>query len=226
MHNLKKQNPIVAALTATIGTAVIAAMAYLLFEPTAMLAATDTDSFTVRQEIGAEISFSTVSGDINMGGSAIGGATGGNRNGSTTVGITTNNAAGYQLDIQFESANGMEHPTETDFIDYYATTSPDYTMNLGANSSGFAYSVSSTAPTNSISSFDNNGSSCGVGSNKSISNCYVMQGTPTSGATIVNTTDTATDELTTIGFRVMVAAGSGLANGFYYATTTLTATTN
>lgn len=226
MYTLTKRNPIVSALTATIGTAVIAAMAYLVFEPTTMFAASDTNSFTVSQEIGAEISFSTLTGDIAMSGTAIGGTTGGTRNGSTTVGITTNNASGYQLDIQFESANGMEHPTDSDFIDYYATTSPDYTMNLGANSSGFAYSVSSTAPTNSVSSFDNDGSACGSGSNKSIDQCYVMQGTPTSGSTIVNTSGTATDELTTIGFRVIVAPGSGLTNGFYYATTTLTATTN
>jgi hypothetical protein len=76
-----------------------------------------------------------------------------------------------------------------------------------------------------VAAFDNTGSACGSGSIKSIDNCYVMQGTPTSASTIVSSGASATAEETIIGFQVIVAAGSGLANGFYKATTTLTATT-
>lgn len=222
MYNITKENPIVVALTATLATAVVGATMYLLFEPTAMFAASETNSFSVEQEIGAEISFATASGDIQMGGAAIGGETGGTRFGSTTVAVTTNDSSGYTLAIAFESTDGMEHPTETDFIDYYASSTPDYTMALGVNSSGFAYSVSST---NQVSAFDNDGSGCGAGTNKSIDNCYVMHGTPTSNNTIVDSSTSATAEETIIGFQVQVAPSSGLANGFYYATTTLTATT-
>lgn len=207
---------------ATLTTAVILSVTYLLFEPTAMFAAADTNIFTVSQEIGAEISFSTASGNIAMGGTAIGGATGGSRTGSTTVAVTTNNASGYTLAIKFDSADGMDHPTLADFIDYYASSTPDYDMGLGVNTSGFAYSVSST---NQVSAFDNNGSACGAGTAKSIANCYVMHGTPTSDSTVVSSGSSATAEETIIGFQVIVGAGSGLANGFYYATTTLTATT-
>lgn len=222
MYNFTKQNPIVAATAATVTTAVLFAAMYVLFEPTSMFAASDTNAFTVSQEIGAEISFSTPSGDIAMAGTAIGGATGGTRFGSTTVAVTTNDSSGYTLAIAFESADGMEHATLADFIDYYATTSPDYNMALGVNGSGFAYSVSST---NQVSAFDNTGAACGSGTGKSIDNCYVMHGTPTANNTIVDSSAAATDEETIIGFQVQVAPGSGLANGFYYATTTLTATT-
>ncbi len=222
MFNYTKHNPVLKAFFSTTVTVLVGMALYFLFEPTAMFAATDTNTFTVRQEIGAEISFATASGNINMAGAAIGGASGGTRNGSTTVAITTNNSAGYTLAIKFESANGMEHPTQPDFIDYYATSTPDYTMNIGTNSSGFAYSVSSTKQ---VSAFNNNGSACGAGSTVSINNCFMIQGTPTSDYTIVDSSSSATAEETVIGFQVIVAANSGLANGFYYATTTLTATT-
>lgn len=222
MYNFTKQNPIISAVTATIATAVIAAMMYLLFEPTSMFAATTSNVFSVEQEIGAEISFSTSSGDISMNGAAIGGETGGTRTGSTTVAITTNDSSGYTLAIRFFDATGMEHASLADEITYYATTTPDFNMGLGGAVSAFAYSVSST---NAVSSFLNNGSACGAGAISSADNCYVMHTTPTSDFTIVDSSTSATAEPTVIGFQVIVGASSGLANGFYYATTTLTATT-
>ena len=227
MYNLTKQNPIIASLSATVAMSVIAAMTYLLFEPTAMFAASETNNFTITQEIGSEISFATSATDFTMDGGAIGGATGGTRTGSTTVGITTNNAAGYTLTINFATTTGMvKDSTGADFIEYYSSTTPDFNMNIGASNSGFAYSASSSASTNSITTFDNDGSTCGAGANVSADNCYVMHGTQTSGASLVVTADTAVNELTKVGFKVIVAGGSGIANGLYYATTTLTATTN
>jgi hypothetical protein len=220
MYIFTKQNPLVAALTATFATALVGAMLYLVFEPTAMFAADDTNSFTVSQEIGAEIAFTTTSGNIAMNGTAIGGETGGIRTGSTTVGITTNDASGYTLAIKFEDATGMVNPVSADEIIYYATTTPDYNMGLGAASSAFAYSVSST---NAVSAFLNNGSACGAGSS-SADNCYAMHGAPTTDETIVDSNATASNELTVVGFQVIVGNSSGLENGFYYATTTLTAT--
>ena len=222
MYNITKQNPIAIAFTATVITAVFASAFYLLFEPTSMFAATDTNDFTVSQEIGAEIAFATPSGNIQMGGTAIGGATGGTRFGSTTVAVTTNDSSGYTLGIEFESGTGMEHASLADTILYYGTSTPDYNMGLGVANSAFAYSVSST---NQVSDFDNTGSACGSGSGKSIANCWVMHGTPTSADTIVDSSSAATAEETIIGFQVQVGGSSGLANGFYYATTTLTATT-
>lgn len=222
MYNLTKQTSVTAGIAVAAIASILFSLLYLLFEPTAMFAASDTNTFTVRQEIGAEIAFATASGNINMASTAIGGATGGTRFGSTTVAVTTNDSSGYTLDIRFESANGMEHETLGDFISYYGTTTPDYTMGLGVANSAFAYSVSST---NQVSAFDNNGSSCGAGTTKSIDNCFRIHGTPTADSTIVDSSSSATDEETIIGFQVQVAGGSGLSNGFYYATTTLTATT-
>lgn len=226
MYNFTKQNPIVAATAATLTTVVMGAAMYLLFEPTAMFAASDTNTFSVEQEIGAEISFATASGDIQMAGAAIGGATGGTRFGSTTVAVTTNDTSGYTIGISFSDNSGMKHATLAEYIDMYATTTagtPDYNMNLGVTSHGFAYSVSST---NAVQKFLNNGSSCDQsGGDTSYGNCWVMNQTPTSAFTIVDSSAVATAEETVIGFQVQVGGSSGLSNGFYYATTTLTATT-
>lgn len=223
MYNFTKQNPIVAAASATIAMAVTFAAMYILFEPTQMFAAAtgSEGEFTVSQEIGAEISFATAPVDLTTSGT-IGGATGGAEVATSTVEITTNNSTGYILAIKFESATGMERAAGG-AINYYGTTTADYNMNLGVSSHGFAYSVSST---NQVAKFNNDGSGCNTGSGRSASKCYTMHGTPTSDITIVDSSGVATAEETIIGFKAMVAPGSGLANGFYYATTTLTATTN
>lgn len=226
MYNLTKQNPIVAALAATVSTVLFGAMMYLLFEPATMAAATapGDGEFIVTQEIGAEISFATTANDVTMN-TTIGGETGGTSLGSTTVAITTNDSAGYTLGISFANDTGMQHATLAEFINMYGTTTastPDYDMNLGATSHGFAYSVSST---NAVAAFLNNGATCGAGSNNSYNNCWVMNQTPTSAFTIVDSSSSATAEQTVIGFQVQVAGSSGLSNGFYYATSTLTATT-
>lgn len=227
LNKLTKENPIISALAASLMVSVLSMMMYLVLEPSAIFAAVDTSDFTVTQTIDSEIAISNPNGDINMGGTNIGGATGGTRYGSTTVGVTTNNTSGYTLAIQFASSNGMEHAGTDAYISYYSQTgTPDYSLTPGAATTSFAYSVSSTAPTNSITEFDSNGTdTCDTGSTKSIDNCFKRHTTPTDPYTIVDTTAAATDEQTTIGFAVYVAGSTGLPNGDYIATTTLTATT-
>lgn len=220
MHNLTKQNPIVAAITATAITALLAMASYLLLEPTSLFAQTDTNTFTITQTIGSEISFAVTENDLTMS-STIGGATGGSATTSATVAVTTNSSSGYTLAIKFSNATAMTHTNGSDTITNYASTSPDYNMNIGAGSSGFAYSVSST---NSIGQFVNDGAACTTGAIRSIDNCYSMHASPNADFTIVNSSAPATSEETKIGFQVIVAAGSGLINGNYIATTTLTAT--
>ncbi len=215
MYDLTKQNPIISAVAATLVTTIMASVMYLLFEPTSIFAADDTNTFTVTQNIGAEIAFSTSQNDLTMSNS-IGGATGGEASSTALVAVTSNDSTGYTIQIKFSEAVAMNHSGGLDTIENYGTTTPDATMNLGSNLSGFAYSVSST---NAVSAFD----SCGGGD--SVDECFMMHGTPTSDYTIVDSTAVAVAEKTRVGFKVIVAPDSGLVNGDYIATTTLTAST-
>lgn len=217
MYIFTKQNPIVVALEATLVTAIVAAMGYLAFEPGALLAATDTNTFTVNQTIGAEIAFSTTQGNLTMS-NTIGGATGGEATSTAVVAVTTNDSSGYTIAISFEDAVAMQHAGALDTIDNYGTTTPDLTMSLGAALSGFAFSVSST---NAVSAF----TTCAAGPSDSVDQCFMMHGSPTTNYTIVDSNAVATDEETQVGFKVIVAPSSGIVNGEYYATTTLTAAT-
>jgi hypothetical protein len=221
MYNFTRQNPIIAALSATIATSMVASAMYLFFEPSSLFAATDTNTFTVTQSIGAEIAFSTTQNALTMSNS-IGGATGGEASSTATVAVTSNDSTGYTIAIKFSDAVAMNHVEALDTIENYGSTTPDYDMNINGQLSGFAYTVSST---NQVAAFNNTGSACGSGSNKSVDHCYTMHGTPTSDFTIVDSSAVATAEQTLVGFKVIVAPSSGLVNGDYVATTTLTAST-
>ena len=221
MHTFLQGNSVIKAVIASLLTTVMFAVAFSLFEPHSLFAASDTNTFTVTQTIGAEIAFSTTQNALTMS-NAIGGATGGEATSTATVAVTSNDSAGYTIAIAFEDAVAMNHTLGLDTIENYGTTSPDYDMVIAPSLSGFAYSVSST---NQVAAFNNDGGSCGSGSNRSVDQCFTMHGTPTSNFTIVDSSAVATDEETQIGFKVIVAPSSGVVNGEYVATTTLTATT-
>lgn len=224
MKSLLQHNPFAFAFVATLITALVGMLMYISFEPATLAAETAGRGIIVTQTIGAEISFASGTTTLPMNGT-IGGATGGESTASTTVYVTTNNVAGYTLGIQFQSGTGMDNG-DGQSIAYFGTSTAQYDMIIGGAASGFAYNASSSAPTDTITTFDHNGSACeGAGSTRDNDHCWVMHGSPTSASTIVSTTDTATAEATKVGFKVMISPNSGLPNGVYYATTTLTATT-
>jgi len=149
------------------------------------------------------------------------GIAGGESNGSTTVTVTTDSAAGYQLTIRAASSPAMQKGVDS-IADYVPTgAEPDFDFDTGATDSHFGYSPSGV---DIASRFQDNTTACGTGGTDdaplkcwdglSISDVLISQGTGSNspvGAT------------TTIHFRVGVGGSVVQVAGVYVATTTLTA---
>lgn len=215
-----KQHPIVSAFTTSVLFVAVALMSFMAFEPADTFAI--TDQFTVTQSITGEIAFQTLAADVTMSPS-IAGLTGGVSSGSTTVAVRTNDPQGYTLSISFASTTAMLYDDGPQYIPNYGG-SPTYNFTVTAGQSDFAFAASST---NIVAALQNNGSTCGAGSNKSAANCWLLPTNAATPYTLVNrSTPTPADgELTNISFRVGVGANPNptLPIGTYTATATLTA---
>jgi len=232
MPKINIKNNVVTSLTGAVLVTTMLMVSFFVFEPTMSFG--QTDEFVITQSITGEISFSTPAADVNMS-TPINGLTGGTSNGSTNVAVTTNNATGYNMTIQFEDDIAMNHNTVGGaYIPNYVTATPgtpDYAFVVPTNGAGFAYSInSSTDATDVVQMFRDNGSACNTGSNVTSGNCWYNTTTATTPVTLVNRT-TATPgggAATAIGFRVGVDANPSpvLPTGTYTATATLTIVTN
>ncbi len=153
---------------------------------------------------------------------AIGGLTGGESDGSTTVTVTTDSTAGYQLTIEASDNPAMQ--SVTDNIPNYvpAGANPDYSFNYGAGDALFGYSPKGI---DVVARFlDNGTNACGVGGDNSADTCWDGLDNVTPEAIALgsgpNHPDGAT---TTVNFRVGIGGAVGQALGTYRATTTITA---
>jgi len=214
-------NPILAAFVATILLASVTLMSFVVLEPGVMYAATDT--FTVEQEITAEIAFQTAANNVTMA-PALAGITGGYASGTSTLAVTTNNVAGYTLTINFADPVAMQYESGSDSIPNYVDATPnDYNFSVSAGQARFGLSASST---NVTAQFLNNGSACSAGALISAAHCWTMNAIATTTLTLVdrNSSTPAAGDETIIGFRVGVNDPTpALPAGFYNATATLTA---
>lgn len=150
---------------------------------------------------------------------SIPGVTGGTANGSTTVTVTTDSAAGYELTIASQDAPAMKKGTDS-IDDYIPGGAPDYSFTFGAAESRFGYSPSGI---DTVSRFRDDGASCNTGSGETALACWDGLSTtpePIARATGANTPNGAT---TTIYFRVGIGGSVSQPAGTYLATTTLTA---
>jgi hypothetical protein len=159
-------------------------------------------------------------GTVEMSG-ALGGLTGGESNGSTTVTVVTDSPGGYQLLITAASAPAMRKGSDT-IADYTpaSTPNPDFIFTTANNEAHFALAPFGIdmAPR-----FQNNGSLCASGSGKTPLRCWV--GASTSPQLLAqgagaNHPDGAT---TTLQFKVGIGSQVMVPAGIYIATTTLTA---
>lgn len=234
MKTIKIKNNIVASLTGAVLVMSMLMVSFFAFEPVVSFGQT-TDVFIVNQEITGEISFSTPANDVTMVG-PIAGITGGTSNGNTNVVVTTNNATGYGMTIAFSDDIAMNHNTIggahiPNYVPAVAGTA-DYTFNLPANSSRFGYTVaSSTNAADVVQRFRDNGTTCNIGANVSVGNCwYNTENAAATPVPLINrsTATPAEGSATNIGFRVGVGANPSpaLPTGIYTATATLTITTN
>lgn len=143
------------------------------------------------------------------------GLTGGTSNGSTTVTVTTDNPAGYELMIEAENSPAMQSAASS-IPNHVTLTAKNFSTTGGAR---FGYSVFGG---DASDTFKNNGTLCGSGTNV-IQECW--RGLTTSPFEIASASGAnhpgGTD--TTLYFRVGINSGAGVEAGVYTATTTLTA---
>ena len=219
-----KQHPMMALLSAALIMPLLLGL-YVAFEPLVAQGQV-TDEFTVTQEITGEIAFEVPANDVTLS-PTIAGLTGGTADGETSVRVSTNNPAGYTLDIKFAGATAMNYNSGSSVIPNFGAV--QYDMNagtVGANSAAFAFTASST---DVVTALQSSGTSCGSGS-ATIDQCWTLPVTATTDYTLVNSSNvTASNgQLTELAFRVVVTANPSptLPIGLYTATATLTATEN
>lgn len=151
----------------------------------------------------------------------LGGLTGGESNGSTTVTVVTDSPSGYQLTIAAEDAPAMRKGADT-LADYVPDSSPqtDFIFTTATNEAHFSFSPYGT---HVIDRYRNDGSDCGVGSSSTLLRCW--DGLSTSDIEIARGTGAnhPTGTATTLQFKVGIGGGATVPPGTYVATTTLTA---
>ncbi len=149
------------------------------------------------------------------------GVAGGFANGSTTVTVTTDSPAGYQLLISAEGNPALQQEDGPATIaDYSPAGDSDYTFTTLDSDAHMGYTVLGT---HAVARFFNNESVCGTGSLNTGEHCW--DGLSTTPTTIVSSGNSnhPTGTETKVLFRVGVGGSVLPAPGVYTATTTLTA---
>lgn len=150
---------------------------------------------------------------------SIPGITGGVANGSTTVTVTTDSSAGYELTISSAQSPALVKGVDS-IADYVPGGNPDFTFTTNASDSHFGYSPSGS---DVVTRFKDDGGACNTGVLETPLACWDGLDTvsePISRAAGGNAPNGAT---TTVYFRVGVGGSAAQASGTYTATTTLTA---
>jgi len=151
---------------------------------------------------------------------SIPGVTGGTANGSTTVRVTTDSLAGYELTIASEESPAMQKGSDS-IADYTpASSDPDFNFTTGGADAHFGFTPEGA---DIVQRFKDNGSSCNTGSSNTAFACW--DGLSTTPQTIARQTGSnhPTGVTTTVYFRVGVGGSVVQPAGVYNATTTLTA---
>jgi hypothetical protein len=153
---------------------------------------------------------------------ALGGLTGGTSNGSTTITVITDNAAGYQMMIQASNSPAMRSVTGNTIADYVpGGADPDYAFTVAVGDERFGYSPEGTDIANRFK--DDGIGTCGTGGNDTALSCW--DGLTTTDAEFARRTSAnhPSGSTTTIRFRVGLGSNAMVPEGTYYATTTITA---
>ena len=149
----------------------------------------------------------------------LGGVTGGESNGSTTITVITDSPAGYELNIKASDSPAMQSLADS-IADYNVTGDPDFSFTYADGEAFFGFTPEGADITDR---FRDNGALCNLDSEDASLACW--EGLTTTDATIAsaanaNHPDGAT---TTIHFRVGIGSNAMVVPGEYVATTTVTA---
>jgi hypothetical protein len=150
---------------------------------------------------------------------SLGGITGGESNGSTTVIVTTDSPAGYDLTIETENSPAMQSDLYS-IADYVPDTAPaDFVFSTAGNEAHFGFSPEGA---DVVATYRDNNSACGVGGLDTSLRCW--DGLSTTAFSIASgAANHPSGATTTIHFKVGIGANAPVVAGTYVATTTLTA---
>lgn len=181
----------------------------------------DSASFSIKagyQQMQEVYLSMTAAADVVMD-DTIGGITGGNANGSTSVTVTTDSRAGYQLSIQASQNPAMNSGTNS-INDYDDGGAADFNFDTGLTDSHLGYSPEGS---HIVSYFKDNGAVCG-GAGTEDANDACWSGLTTSPVVIAQSgiANHPSGTETVIEFQVGIGADVNQPAGTYTATTTLT----
>lgn len=151
----------------------------------------------------------------------IGGITGGTATGNTSVTVTTDNLAGYELSIQASSSPAMQHASGTASIADYAPSgaNPDFVFDVDSTASEFGFSPEGSDVSQR---FLDNGSSCNVDTGETADRCW--DGLSTTETLIARRTSSnhPVGTQTTVNFQAEIGSNVNQLGGLYRATSTIT----
>jgi len=152
----------------------------------------------------------------------INGVGGGVSNGSSTWQVQTDNSAGYELSVKADTSPAMVSG-ENSFGDYVPSFSaPDYSWNTSVSESRFGFSPEGG---DLVSSFFDNGVSCGSGVLDTVDSCWTGFSTVNQVISRSSLPNYPTGASTTIKFRAEVGSKKAQLKGNYQANITVTAVT-
>lgn len=145
---------------------------------------------------------------------------GGVANGVATWTVTTDNAAGYTMNIRATSSPALVSGANN-FADYVpAGSDPDYTFTTPAASNRFGFT---TEGTDIAQKFKDNGVSCNIaGGSDTASTCWLPLATTANTIVTRTSANNPSGTATSVRFRAVSGASNTQTAGSYVATTTLT----
>lgn len=145
---------------------------------------------------------------------------GGIANGSTTVSVTTDDAAGYELYIVASSSPALISGANS-FADYTpAGVNPDFAFTVASANSAFGFSPEGS---DIVQAFKDNGSTCNTGSSDTANACWNGLSTTNQLVAKKSSANHPTGSNTVLEFRAESGSSHVQPSGTYTATTTVTA---
>lgn len=151
----------------------------------------------------------------------LGGLSGGESNGSTSVTVVTDSPSGYQLTISANGSPAMQKGSDS-IADYVPDALPaaDFVFVTAANEAHFGFSPYGS---DVVERYQNDGLDCGIAGSTTLLRCWdglsMSEQVIAQGAGANHPIGTAT----TLQFKVGLGGGLAVPPGTYTATTTLTA---